>query len=127
TSFDAPDATSTCTRRMRSNTPLQSLLLLNDEGFMEFAQALAARVLKEAPADDSARINYVFHLCASRKPAEDERLVLLKLLDSQSKAFAGHAENAMFSCGKYCPEGIETTRFAPWVIVARAVLNLDET
>ena len=42
--FDAPDAQPTCTRRNRSNTPLQALTLLNDAGFFEFAQGLAARV-----------------------------------------------------------------------------------
>ncbi len=47
TVFDAPDATAACTRRNRSNTPLQALTLLNDQGFVEFAQALAQRILRE--------------------------------------------------------------------------------
>jgi hypothetical protein len=72
--FDAPDATSACTRRMRSNTPLQSLTLLNDEGFFEMAQALAGRVLKEAPKDE--QIDYAFELCTARQPnpLEHQRL-----------------------------------------------------
>ena len=72
-SFDIADATSTCTRRNRSNTPLQALSLLNDEAFVEFAQSLAERTLKEAPADDASRIDYAFRLCTARKPAADER------------------------------------------------------
>src|SRR5262249_45842552 len=50
--FDAPDALSTCTRRNRANTPLQALTLLNDQGFYEFAQALAVRILREGQDDD---------------------------------------------------------------------------
>src|ERR1043165_3348851 len=55
--FDAPDAFSTCTRRIRSNTPLQALTLLNDQQFYEMAQALAARVLREAKGSDAERVD----------------------------------------------------------------------
>src|SRR5439155_8601499 len=58
TVFDAPDSTTTCTRRNRSNTPLQALTLLNDQAFFELAQGLAARVLREAPQSDLGRIRY---------------------------------------------------------------------
>ena len=51
--FDAPDGTATCTRRIRSNSPLQALTLLNDEAFLEFARALAqARAGTKRPASD---------------------------------------------------------------------------
>ncbi|MFM8471185.1 MAG: PSD1 and planctomycete cytochrome C domain-containing protein, partial [Limisphaerales bacterium] len=58
--FDAPDGYSTCTRRIRSNTPLQALALLNDAAYFEFAEGLAIRVLKEVPASDSARLEHAF-------------------------------------------------------------------
>src|SRR5262249_55838502 len=58
--FDAPDAGTTCTRRNRSNTPLQALTLLNDAAYLEFAQGLATRALTEAGAGDDARLRYVF-------------------------------------------------------------------
>jgi hypothetical protein len=104
--FDAPDAGTTCTRRNRSNTPLQALTLLNDQGFYEFAQALARRVLKEGPADDGGRVAYAFRLCLGRPPRERERQVLLRLLQRERGA-AG-------------PEA------AAWTSVARVLLNLDE-
>src|SRR5207247_1582958 len=78
--FDAPDSFSTCTRRMRSNTPLQALTLLNDQAFFEFAQGLAARVLREAPKNNAAGLEYAFRLCVSRKLAPDEKQRLNELL-----------------------------------------------
>ena len=54
--FDSPNGVTSCTRRSRSNTPLQALTLLNDEAFFEFAQGLARRLMREAPQQDSERI-----------------------------------------------------------------------
>ena len=48
TTFDAPGGVQTCTRRFRSNTPLQALTLLNDPAFVEIAQGLAARIVRRA-------------------------------------------------------------------------------
>jgi len=72
--FDAPDSNTSCTRRRRSNTPLQSLNLLNDPVFFEAAQALAARVTREAPPE--GRIDYAFNLCLARKPTSREEEIL---------------------------------------------------
>ena len=104
--FDSADGFSTCTRRLRSNTPLQALTLLNDEAFHEFAQALAARILKEGPKTDPARIQHAFRLCLSRPPTSDERARLMTLLKRE------HAG------------GDESTS---WTTVSRVLLNLDET
>ncbi len=48
--FDAPDFQTACTRRPRSNTPLQSLTVANDAAFVELAQGLALRLTKDVPA-----------------------------------------------------------------------------
>jgi len=68
--FDEPDSNVACTRRRRSNTPLQALNLLNDPVFFEAAQALAARVQKEGAADP---LGYAFELCLARTPSKTER------------------------------------------------------
>lgn len=73
--FDAPDGFSTCTRRIRSNTPLQALTLLNDEQFFEFAQALATLLGKAAHPIDQG-----FRLCLGRQPSPVERDRLEKLV-----------------------------------------------
>jgi hypothetical protein len=66
--FDAPDAFSTCTRRIRSNTPLQALTLLNDQQFYELAQALAKRVMEHGPREENKKLEYAFRLCLARNP-----------------------------------------------------------
>lgn len=76
--FDAPDGYSSCTRRLRSNTPLQALTLLNDGACLEFAGALEAIIRSEG-------IEPAFRRCTSRRPSADE-LALLKTLDAPSAA-----------------------------------------
>jgi hypothetical protein len=127
--FDAPDGTQTCTRRNRSNTPLQALNLLNDEAFIEFAQALAGRTLRETGpnAGDAARVGHAFRLCTAREPFEDERAVLLDLLKAQRNAFAADPQGANDLLAKdKCPDGVEAREFAAWTMVSRVLLNLDE-
>ncbi len=105
--FDAPDATRACTRRERSNTPLQALTLLNDEAFFECAEALAGRVLRDGPPDDTGRLEYAFRLGLARAPAgsESERLAgLLSEIRGEPR----------------------TTEREAWTTVARVLLNLDE-
>jgi hypothetical protein len=76
--FDAPDGLATCTRRNRSNTPLQALTLLNDPAFVECADALARTI----EADGVAA---AFRRCTSRPPTETE-LTTLRPLSSRSAA-----------------------------------------
>lgn len=78
--FDAPDGLSTCTRRNRSNTPLQALTLLNDPAYFEAAQALAKVIEKEGLAT-------AFRRCTSRAP-EAAELAVLTPLDRLSAARA---------------------------------------
>ncbi len=73
--FDAPDFQTTCTRRPRSNTPLQSLSLANDAAFLEIAAAFAQRLAKEA-TDLDAQIRRAFLLALSRDPSAQELTAL---------------------------------------------------
>ncbi len=116
--FDAPDSTTACTRRNRSNTPLQALTLLNDQTSYEAAQALAGRVLREADASDAARLTLAFRLCLGRSPSELERKRLERLL----AAIVPTPEDAKLTP----PFGVDPHAFAAWTTVARVLLNLDE-
>ena len=120
--FDAPDGYSTCTRRIRSNTPLQALALLNDAAYFEFAEGLATRVLKESAASDSARLEHAFRLCLARKPSAMESTRLSELLKGELAAVTDADANSAKA-----PAGVEPKQFAAWTTVARVLLNLDET
>ena len=128
--FDAPNADFSCTRRIRSNTPLQALTTLNDAIFMEAAQALALRVWRDGGADDRARMIYAFRLCTGRRPDETELGELMALLQEQQRYFAGRTAAAVYVSAadlNSIPEDVDLHKVAPWVIVARTLLNLDET
>ncbi|TDJ77177.1 MAG: DUF1549 domain-containing protein [Planctomycetota bacterium] len=113
TTFDAPAANVTCTRRIRSNTALQALVLANDAMMMELARGLARRVMAEAE-DDRARIQRAFEVCLSRPPdAAEEALV--------ARHVAG--ERRRHTVAGAAPEEVERRT---WTAVARVLFNLDE-
>jgi hypothetical protein len=126
TVFDFPDANVACTRRSRSNTPLQSLTLANDQQFIEIAQGLAVRVLNATLPADDARLRYAFRVCLSRepKPAESQRLT--KLLTQQRTEFAANLKEAERLTPALVSVKANVQEFAAWTAVARVLLNLDE-
>jgi hypothetical protein len=84
--FDAPSAEVCTMRRIRTNTPLQALVTLNDPLAIEAAQYLAARVLRESEVDFAHRAARAFELCLARPPTSDETERLHKLyLEAEQK------------------------------------------
>jgi len=131
--FDVPNADTSCVRRVRSNTPLQALTTLNETLFVESAQALARRLLVEGGKSDAERIAYGFRLCTSRTPSEDERGELAQLLEKQRKRIAdGWVNPWKIATGKDeqpagLPDGTTPADMGAYTVVARVLLNLDET
>ena len=70
--FDAPKFNTTCTRRVRSNTPLQAMAIANDAAMIEMARALARRALTESEGSDADRVRHLFRLCLTRPPQRAE-------------------------------------------------------
>lgn len=125
--FDSPDANVSCTRRERSNTPLQALTLLNDVVFVECAQALARRVLaRPGLSDETARLQYAFRLCLGRAPDVEETAVLEQLLQRQLELCRADPQATAALAGEELPPGTDAPRMAAWAAVARALINLDE-
>jgi len=107
-SFDAPSREFCTPRRMASNTPLQALVTLNDEAFVECAEALAKRIENEFSGSIRSRLSQACRLVTSRDPG-DARLDVLETLHNQVVE-------------KAAPGGSES----PWLVVAQALLNMDE-
>ena len=124
--FDAPDATTSCTQRSRSNTPLQALTLANDPVFLEMAQGLAERILALGTADDQARIRHAFTLCLSRQPSDRELSLLTKFVHQQREHFRAAEKDAQLIAPAQVPAGSTTADAAAWTAAARVLLNLDE-
>jgi hypothetical protein len=111
--FDSPDAFSACTRRIRSNTPLQALTLLNDPAFHEMAEHFAQLMLEQKNTTDSERVTFGFKRCTSRLPSSDELKFMLDFIKQQREATKVLDSSAQ-------------QKFV-WLNVARVLLNLDET
>jgi Protein of unknown function (DUF1553) len=111
TTFDSPDFQSVCTRRQRSNTPLQALTMANDGAMVELAQELAARALEQYPSCDPTvverRIDFIFKRALSRGPSSNELRLIQSAVSKQSSAEPNSERQA-------------------WTAIARAVMNTDE-
>ncbi|HAH47996.1 MAG TPA: hypothetical protein DCM07_24710 [Planctomycetaceae bacterium] len=124
--FDAPNSNTTCTRRVRSNTPLQALTLANDQSLFELIQGLALRILQEGPDYDEGRLRQAFQICLSRTPADHELEVLTRYLNEQRAWFKKSPHQAKQVAASDLPEEIEIAEAASWTAVARVLMNLDE-
>lgn len=128
--FDGPTSENTCPRRNRSDTPLQALEVLNDQVFMEAAQGMARRIIKEAPADTASRARYAFRLCVAREPTSKELAAMTQFYNAQRQRFqAGGADPAPIAgtVGQGLAASADIHDLAAWTLLSRALLNLDET
>ncbi len=130
TTFDAPSREFCVSRRIRTNTPLQSFVTLNDPAFVECAQAMARRVLKDGGVDDRSRAAYAFKLAAARTPSDAEAAEVVRLLTGERDRFradAAAAQQAATSPLGPLPAGVDRVEAAAWSTVCSVILNLDET
>ncbi len=128
--FDAPSREECTVERPRSNTPLQALVLLNDPTYVEAARGLAERILKEGGNTNASRLEFAYEIVLSRKPRENERQVLITLLNkhqTEYQADSKAAEKLQHIGLKPPAENINPAELAAWTSLARVLLNLHET
>jgi hypothetical protein len=127
--FDASARLACTAKRSRSNTPLQALTLLNDPVYVEAAQALAVRTLRERPKDSiDGRIDYMVRTCLCRRAAPHEQAALRRLYKQQLlDAHSDHEATQSLVEKLPLPNGTTREELAAWYAVATALMNLDET
>jgi hypothetical protein len=134
--FDATSRESCTVRRVRTNTPLQALTLLNDRVSMEAARALVERVEREiAPTITSGgapnnreRAALAFRLCTSRRPTEHEIDLVVQSFERQRRHYRGRpADVSKVTARIATGRDTRLADRAAWTLVANSLLNLDET
>ena len=127
--FDAPSRELCTTRRGRTNTPLQALVLLNETGFVEAARALAQRMMLECDDQITARIKFGFQLVTSRVPNLAELDVLMQTYSREQARFANDRQAAakLLEVGDAKRnDNLDIAEHAAWTMVANVLLNLSE-
>ncbi len=126
-SFIAFDATSreTCTvRRVRTNTPLAALVMLNDPVYLEAAQALA--VSARVHSDDAVAVRAMLERALGRAAYDDEVARLAALVASERARYAGRDDVARTLAGRAAEGSVDLARDAALVAAANVILNLDD-
>jgi hypothetical protein len=124
TTFDCPDSNATAVARTTSNTPLQALVMLNNESFTEAAQALGRTLAGSRASDDAGTVRRAFKLCVARDSTPAETAAILRLLAQGRAYYADHPGDANLAAGNFAPPDVAET--ASWIAAARVLLNTDE-
>lgn len=127
--FDATNREVCTLRRNRTNTPLQAFVTLNDPVFIECAQALARRTMKEGGATTPQRLQWLVRLCLARRATNAELKRLTQLLDDTNASFASDPKRATQMATDpigAVPAGMNPPELASWTTLANIVMNLDE-
>lgn len=128
--FDAPNRELCISRRARTNTPLQALILLNEVGFVEASRGMAERMIKEGGTTHDSRLRYGFLLVTAREPSEDEFAILEAAYQRELSFFQDHIDDAeaLLSVGESeRDQSIDTPTHAAMTSIANLLLNLSET
>jgi hypothetical protein len=127
--LNAPSRETFCTRRERTDTPLQALVTLNDTQFVEASRQLAARAIVSSSKFDT-RLDDITKPLLSRTLAPDEKTVMHKMEQDFLKYYQNHSTDAeaLLAVGesKVNPK-IPFAEWAAWTLVASEVLNMDES
>jgi len=127
TLFDAPDRESSCVRRGRTSTPLQSLGLLNEAQRVEMGRGLAERVIRASDNDDE-RITRLFTLLACRDASEPERQACQNLVNAMRTRFIDAPDDAasLLSTGSLTvDDSSNLPEIAAWTQLAITALASD--
>ena len=126
--FDATSREAVCTRRARTNTPLQAFITMNDPQWVEAARKLAERAIKAAPAPEG-RMDFLARTTLARPLEAREVKVLMGTEEKFRAKFTTDAEQvkALLEVGESKSDpALAPVEIATWTLVASQFLNLDE-
>jgi hypothetical protein len=124
--FDASNRDQCEVQRLRTNTPLQALLMMNDPTVLEASRVLAARLLQENNASKD-KIYKAFRLIICRKPTEKEMAILNSYYADQLKTINKQSANKLLSVGEYpIPADMDKITLAAMMQVVDTIYNLEE-
>lgn len=129
-SFDAPNREQFCSRRDRSNTPLQALQLQNDVQHFEAARGLAQRMMLEGGSTPRDRIRFGYRVVLARKPSREELSVVEEAFQTHRARYRADvkaAEAAIQFGESKAKAGLDPSELAAYTLTANLLLNLDET
>lgn len=126
--FDAPSRELCTVRRIRTNTPLQAFVTLNDPVYVEAAQALARRIVVEGGATAGERARFALKLCLVRPPRDEQVHELTELYEEELAHYrqdVKSAEQLATDPLGPLPKGMDPAELAAWTVIANVLLNLD--
>jgi len=128
--FDAPTRDTVCTRRQRTNTPLQALVTMNGIQYIEASRVLAERILVEGGKDPKQRIDYLGQILLAHDPSAEVEATLEESLKKMEHHFAANPKAArdLVAVGESGPKPTITAHeLAAWTMLVNETMNLDET
>jgi mono/diheme cytochrome c family protein len=126
--FDAPSRETCTMRRIRTNTPLQAFVTLNDPVYVECAQALARRIVKEGGVTTEERARFGLQLCLCRPPRTEQVQQVMELFQTECEHYRKDTKAALALATEPLgplPAGMDAAELAAWTVVANVLLNLD--
>ncbi|MBI3863164.1 MAG: DUF1553 domain-containing protein, partial [Planctomycetia bacterium] len=126
--FDAPSRELCTVRRIRTNTPLQAFVTLNDPVYVEAAQALARRIVKEGGSTVADRARFAIKLCRVRPPHAEQVDQLVALYEHELADYRADVKSAALLATDPLgpiPKGMDPAELAAWTVVSNVLLNLD--
>jgi hypothetical protein len=128
--FDASSREECTAERIRSNTPLQSLVLLNDPTYVEAARVFAELIIRNGGSSPNERLDYAYHRALSRSIKPTELNVLVPMLEKHLVQFKEdtNAANELLTVGAHPKASdLDPAELAAWTSIARTILNLHAT
>lgn len=124
--FDASNRDLCEVKRLKTNTPLQALVMMNDPTVLEASRVLAAKLLQEKSSTQD-KIIKAFRLIVSRKPSEKEASILTAYYDKELKKITKPSAEKLLAVGEYpIPPQLDKTQLAALMRIVNTIYNLEE-